>query len=122
MTTEENAERRVKFERPLDIRVMTIDGTRSGEGRLIEISDRDARIEVTGHAAELSEFFLMFTGFGNPVFRRCRRTWTHGGQIGVSFERTIIGIKSSNEIPQTGPALPAMPESAVIPAVASRAR
>jgi len=92
-------EPRVKFERPLDITVMTIDGTRSGEGRLNEISDSEAQIELTGHMAELGEFFLMLTGFGNPVFRRCRRRWVRGTQVGVSFDRTNIGIKSSEEVP-----------------------
>ena len=56
--------------------------------------------KLTGHAAELSEFFLMLTEFGNPVFRRCRRKWVRGAQIGVSFKRTDIGIKSSKEVPQ----------------------
>ena len=89
MRTDESGkdEPRVRFERPLDVRVMTIDGTRCSEGRLIEISDSEAQIELTGQAAELSEFFLMLTGFGNPVFRRCRRKWVHGAQMGVSFER-----------------------------------
>jgi hypothetical protein len=96
----ENEERHVKFERPLDIRVMTIDGTRSSEGRLIEISDSGAQIELSGHATELSEFFLILTGFGNPVFRRCSRAWVQGAQIGVSFKRTGIGIKSSNKLPE----------------------
>jgi hypothetical protein len=101
MRTDESGgdEPRVKFERPLDITVMTIDGTRSGEGRLNEISDSEAQIELTGHMAELGEFFLMLTGFGNPVFRRCRRRWVRGTQIGVSFDRTNIGIKSSEEVP-----------------------
>jgi hypothetical protein len=93
-------EPRVKFERPLDIKVMAIDGTWSGEGLLFEISDSEAQIELTGHAAELTEFFLMLTGFGSPVFRRCRRKWVHGAQIGVSFRRTDIGIKSAKELPQ----------------------
>ena len=102
MRTDESGgdEPRVKFERPLDITVMTIDGTRSGEGRLNEISDSEAQIELTGHMAELGEFFLMLTGFGNPVFRRCRRRWVRGTQVGVSFDRTNIGIKSSEEVPQ----------------------
>jgi hypothetical protein len=101
MRTDESGEDepRVKFERPLDITVMTIDGTRSGEGRLNEISDSEAQIELTGHMAELGEFFLMLTGFGNPVFRRCRRRWVRGTQVGVSFDRTNIGIKSSEEVP-----------------------
>ena len=100
MRTDETDEPKVKFDRPLDIRVMTIDGTRCGEGRLIEISDSDAVIELTSQAIDHVEFFLLLTGFGNPVFRRCRRKWVHGAQMGVSFERTDIGIKSSKELPE----------------------
>ena len=99
MRPDEKHEPHVKFEQPLDIRVMTIDGTRCGEGRLNEISDSEAQLELTGHMAELGEFFLMLTGFGNPVFRRCRRRWVRGTEMGVSFDRTNIGIKSSEEVP-----------------------
>jgi hypothetical protein len=67
---------------------------------LIEISDCEAQIELAGYAAELDEFFLLLTGFSNPVFRRCRRKWVHGTQIGVSFKRTGIGIRSAKEVPQ----------------------
>ena len=102
MRTDEKDVPHVKFDQPLDIRVMTIDGTRCGEGRLIEISDHEAQIELTGHTAELSEFFLMLTEFGNPVFRRCTRKWVQGAQIGVSFKRTDIGLKS--KLPQKQPA------------------
>jgi len=100
MRTDDNDEPNVKFERPLDIRVMTIDGTRCGEGRLIEISDGEALIELASHAVDQDEFFLLLTSFGNPVFRHCRRKWVHGAQIGVTFNRTNIGIKSAKEIPQ----------------------
>ena len=100
MRTDENDEPNVKFDRPLDIRVMTIDGTRCGEGRLIEISDSDAVIELTSHAVDHAEFFLLLTGFGNPVFRRCTRKWVHGAQIGVTFDTTNIGIKSAKEAPE----------------------
>jgi hypothetical protein len=92
-------ERCVKFEQPLEIKLMSIDGTRSSEGLLMEISDSEAEILLTGGAAEMSEFFLILTGFGNPVFRRCTRKWVHGAQIGVSFKRDGIGIKSSKEVP-----------------------
>ena len=99
MRTDESGEDepRVKFERPLDITVMTIDGTRCGEGRLIEISDSEAQIELTGHVAELNEFFLLLTGFGNPVFRRCRRKWVDGARMSVNFNNTQIKIKSLEE-------------------------
>jgi hypothetical protein len=88
----------VKFERPLEVRVMTIDGTWSGESVLIDISDTGAEIEVTGFAAELSEFFLLLTSFGSPVFRRCKREWVHGARVGVSFNKTNIGLKSLEEV------------------------
>jgi hypothetical protein len=98
--TDENDEPNVKFEQPLDIRVMTIDGTRCGEGRLIEISDSDAVIKLTSHAVDHAEFFLLLTRFGNPVFRRCTRKSVHGTRIGVTFGRTNIGIKSAKEVSQ----------------------
>ena len=99
MRNDENNEPKVKFDRPLDIRVMTIDGTRCGEGRLIEISDSAAVIELTSHAVDHAEFFLL-TGFGNPVFRRCTRKWIQGAQIGITFDGTNIGIKSAKEAPE----------------------
>jgi hypothetical protein len=89
---------RVKFERPLEVRVMTIDGTWCSESFLIDVSDTEAEIEVTGHAAELTEFFLLITSFGSPVFRRCKREWIHGARVGVSFNKTNIGIKSLEEV------------------------
>ena len=60
--------------------------------------------KLTGHAAELSEFFLMLTEFGNPVFRRCRRKWVQGAQMGVLLQRAGIGIKSPKDAPQEQPA------------------
>jgi hypothetical protein len=90
---EENP-RRVEFERPLAVKVMSIDGTWCGDSFLIDISDTEAQIEATGQAAELAEFFLMLTSFGSPVFRRCRRNWVDGARMGVSFNKTQIGINS----------------------------
>jgi hypothetical protein len=83
---------RVIFDRPLDVRVMTIDGTWSGESVLIEMSDNGARLKVTSRAASLTEFFLILNSFGPPAFRHCKRAWGHGDQIGVSFNKTNIGI------------------------------
>jgi hypothetical protein len=95
---DQNEAPRVKFERPLEVRVMTIDGTWSGESFLIDVSDTDAQIAVSGHAAALTEFFLMLTSFGNPVFRRCKREWLDGAKMGVSFKNTNIGMKSLEEV------------------------
>jgi hypothetical protein len=98
MRTNEEDTLRVKFERPLAVRVMAIDGTWSLESSLIDVSDTGAEIEVTGRAAELSEFFLLLTSFGSPVFRRCKREWVHGARVGVSFKKTNIGMKSLEEV------------------------
>ncbi len=77
---------------------MAIDGTWCGEGLLIDVSHTEAQIEVTGRAAELTEFFLLLTSFGSPVFRRCKREWVHGARVGVSFNKTNIGIESLEEV------------------------
>jgi hypothetical protein len=88
-----------RFEPPLVIRVMAIDGTWCADGLLFEISDSEALIELTEHAPE-AEFFLMLTQFGNPVFRHCRRKWVQGAQIGVSLKRTDIKVKSTDVPPE----------------------
>ena len=77
----------VKFDRPLPVGIMTIDGTRCMDSRLIDISDSGGQVEIAGHALDLTEFFLMLTTFGNPVFRRCKREWVQGaipgGDLGL---------------------------------------
>ena len=95
---ERRKEPRVIFEQPLDVRVMTIDGTWSGEGLLMEMTDAGARLKMTGHASELTEFFLILNRFGPPAFRICKRIWVVGEQTGVSFNKTNIGIKSLEEV------------------------
>jgi hypothetical protein len=83
---------RVKFERPLDVRVMSLEGTWCWESRLIDLSETGARIEFTSPAADLTEFFLVLTTFGPPVFRRCKREWINGVLMGVSFSRDATGV------------------------------
>jgi hypothetical protein len=95
---ERRKEPRVIFEQPLDVRVMTIEGTWSGEGLLMEISDAGARLKMTGHASELTEFFIILNRFGPPVFRLCKRIWVVREQTGVSFNKTNIGIRSLEEV------------------------
>src|ERR1700721_2031384 len=94
---ERRKEPRVIFEQPLDVRVMTIDGTWSGEGLLMEMTDAAARLKMTGHASELTELFLILNRFGPPAFRICR-IWVVGEQTGVSFNKTNIGIRSLEEV------------------------
>jgi hypothetical protein len=86
--------KRVEFDLPIPAKVMSIDGTWSCDALLIAISDTEGEIEARGKAAELAEFFLLLTSFGNPVFRRCKRKWVRGPLIGVNFNNSKIGIKS----------------------------
>src|SRR6478752_1770298 len=80
-------ERRVHFEPPREVAVMSIDGTWCAEAVLLDISAKDARIRSLMLRAELPEFFLMLTRFGTPVFRRCTRAWVNGPEMGVSFAK-----------------------------------
>ena len=94
MATERRKEtKRVGFENPLDVRVMAIDGTWCTDCQLIEVSETEARIRLTGSAMNDTEFFLLLTKFGDPVFRMCIRRWVDGMLIGVSFHRDFMGAK-----------------------------
>jgi hypothetical protein len=89
---------RVRFERPLAVRAMAIDGTWCRGCLLIDVSESGARIELTSPAAELTEFFLLLTAFGDPVFRRCTRKWVDGTLMGVAFNRGAIRDKPLPEL------------------------
>jgi hypothetical protein len=84
---------RVQFDRSLEAKLMAIDGTWCRECLLINVSGTGARIELTGPAAKLEEFFLMLSSFGKPVFRRCKMEWVDGTNIGVSFLMNSIEKK-----------------------------
>jgi hypothetical protein len=86
-------EKRVRFEHPLDARVMAIDGTWRRECRLIDVSENGAQIELASPAPELKEFFLLLTRFGHPVYRRCERQWIHGTLMGVKFHISAVQAK-----------------------------
>jgi PilZ domain len=97
-SNERRKEPRVLFDLPLDVRVMTVDGTWTGDCLLIEMTDGGAQLKVTDHAAALTEFFLILNSFGPPVFRHCKRAWVDGDRMGVSFNKANIGIKSLEEV------------------------
>jgi hypothetical protein len=84
---------RVRFENPLDVRVMAIDGTWCRDCQLIDVSETMAQIRLTGPAEDDTEFFLLLTRFGDPVFRMCTRRWVDGTLMEVSFHRDFMGAK-----------------------------
>ena len=94
----QKGERRIIFDPPRAVQVMTIDGTCSYESVLIELTDHGARLKVNGRAAALASFFLILNSFGSPVFRLCKRVGVEGQLMGVSFDKTNIGIKSLEEV------------------------
>jgi hypothetical protein len=77
---------------------MAIDGTWCRKCFLIDVSDTGARIELTSPAASLTEFFLLLSAFGTPVFRRCTRRWVDGLLMGVIFERGPIEEKPLSKL------------------------
>jgi hypothetical protein len=91
-------ETRVQFERPLDARIMAIDGTWCGECLLIDLSETGAQIKLTGPAADLAEFFLVLSFFGNPVYRRCKRASVRGPLIGVFFQKGPVREKTLEDL------------------------
>jgi hypothetical protein len=89
--------KRVKFETPIDVRVIAIDGTWSIDCQLIDVSDDGAQLRLPSPAEDV-EFFLLMTKFGNSVFRRCKRRWIHGTLMGVHFCKDAVGIKPLEEL------------------------
>ncbi len=85
---------RVQFEKPLAARIMAIDGTWSRDCHLLDVSESGARIKLESTAAELTEFFLVLSAFGSPVFRRCKRAWVDGPLMGVAFRRGPVAEKT----------------------------
>jgi hypothetical protein len=83
-----NGGKRVTFENPLGVRVMAIDGTWCIDRQLIDVSKTGARIRLTSSAVNETEFFLLLTNFGDPVFRICKRRWVDGTLMGVAKEAT----------------------------------
>ncbi|MDB5501541.1 MAG: hypothetical protein JWR89_1443 [Tardiphaga sp.] len=84
---------RVRFENPLDVRVMAIDGTWCRDCQLIEVSETGAQISVIGPPVIDAEMILLLTRFGSPVFRMCMRTSVDGALMEVLFQRDVIGKK-----------------------------
>jgi hypothetical protein len=94
---ERRREPRVIFELPLGVRVMTIDGTWTGDCLLIEMTDAGAQLEVTDRAAALTEFFLILNSFGPPVFRHCKRAWVDGNRMGSVSTRLTSELDRSKK-------------------------
>ena len=84
---------RFRFEHPLDVRILAIDGTWCRDCQLIEVSESSAQISLSGSPVTDAEMILLLTKFGCPVFRMCKRTSVDGALMTLSFHRDVIGKK-----------------------------
>lgn len=78
--------KRVKFDPPLSAKCASIDGIWSDDCVVVEVWDGGARLHVSW-TDDLEQFFLLFTSSVKPVYRRCKRVWTRGGEIEVEYQR-----------------------------------
>jgi hypothetical protein len=78
---------RVRFDPPLKVTMMAIDGTWARECLLMDASDSGAQIVVKDSGVLTEEFFLLLSSIGSPAFRRCKCVWVEGELIGVTFDK-----------------------------------
>ncbi|MGY3582045.1 hypothetical protein ACVIGB_001033 [Bradyrhizobium sp. USDA 4341] len=78
---------RFTFEQALEATLVGIDGTWARKCLVEDFSEAGAKITIDGPilGASTSEFFLVLTKIGIPVYRRCERRWVNGEQMGVLF-------------------------------------
>ena len=91
---------RVHFEPAVKVKLMAIDGTWCRDCLLVDVSDTGARLSIDGFGAAIEEFFLMLSSIGPPSFRRCKRAWINGDQIGVRFEKRQVASKLHERSPR----------------------
>ena len=84
---------RFRFEYPLDVRILAIDGTWCRDCQLIEVSESSAQISLSGSPVSDAEMILLLTKFGCPVFRMCKRTSVDGALMNLIFHSDVIGKK-----------------------------
>lgn len=86
---------RVKFERPLEARVVPADGTCIVECLVIELSETGAQLQLPLSHADLTDFYLVLSRFGVPVYRRCQTAWVKGSFLGVAFRGTPVASRTT---------------------------
>jgi hypothetical protein len=83
---EQRNDRRVAFERPIDARVMAIDGTWQRACKIYDISEMGAKLVIDGAVTDIGqrEFFLVLSPIG-LAYRHCELAWINGEFVGVQF-------------------------------------
>ncbi|TPQ40278.1 pilus assembly protein PilZ [Bradyrhizobium guangdongense] len=77
--------KRVVFERPLEARLMAIDGTWQRACKIHDVSETSAKLVVDGSITDIQkEFFLVLSETG-LAYRHCELSWVNGEFVGVQF-------------------------------------
>lgn len=77
--------KRVVFERPVDARLMAIDGTWQRACKIHDVSETSAKLVIDGSLNDLQkEFFLVLSANG-LAYRHCELAWVNGEFVGVQF-------------------------------------
>jgi hypothetical protein len=86
MKSEGIAEKRVRFERGVDVHMMAIDGTWRRSCILREVSGEGATLTVKTsiEGLNLHEFFLLLSTTG-LAFRRCELSAVKGDELKIAF-------------------------------------
>ncbi len=86
MSETQEQDKRVIFERPVEARLMAIDGTWQRACKIHDVSETSAKIVVDGAITDIGqkEFFLVLSPTG-LAYRHCELAWVNGEFIGVQF-------------------------------------
>ena len=83
---ENTLDKRVVFERPIEARLMAIDGTWQRACKIHDVSELSAKLVIDGAINDIGqrEFFLVLSPTG-LAYRHCELAWVNGEFVGVQF-------------------------------------
>ncbi|MGY3233420.1 hypothetical protein ACVWZ4_006046 [Bradyrhizobium sp. USDA 4472] len=83
---EQPKDKRVAFERPIEARLMAIDGTWQRGCKIHDVSETGAKLVIDGAVTDIGqkEFFLVLSPMG-LAYRHCELAWVNGEFVGVQF-------------------------------------
>lgn len=86
MSDAREPDRRVVFERPIEARLMAIDGTWQRACKIHDVSETGAKLVIDGVLTDIGqkEFFLVLSATG-LAYRHCELAWVNGEFTGVQF-------------------------------------
>ncbi|MCK1326334.1 PilZ domain-containing protein [Bradyrhizobium sp. 156] len=86
MSETQEQDKRVVFERPVEARLMAIDGTWQRPCKIHDVAETSAKLVIDGAVTDIGqkEFFLVLSPTG-LAYRHCELSWVNGEFVGVHF-------------------------------------